>query len=322
MKYYYAPLEGITGYRYRNLYARHFGRIDKYFTPFLSPSLETSIHPKERRDILPENNQGLPVVPQILANRAEVFLPTARALHEMGYQEVNLNLGCPSRTVVSKGKGSGFLAKPEALDAFLDAVFSKADLKISVKTRIGKDSAEEFPALMEIFNKYPIHELIIHPRAQKDYYKNTPDWNCFGEALRISKNPVCYNGDLFTAKDYEHFTETFPEAEAVMFGRGLLGNPALVREIRGEGALEKTEFRAFHDELLATYRSAFEEDKNALFKMKEFWCYAIHVFSDNRKYAKKIRKAERLDAYLDAVNALFAEQEIVKAVLKGKKNSQ
>ncbi|MDY3917502.1 MAG: tRNA-dihydrouridine synthase family protein [Candidatus Limivivens sp.] len=311
MKFYFAPLEGITGYVYRNLYQECFGRIDKYFTPFIAPSPDVCFHPKELRDILPENNRDIPLVPQILTNRADVFAATARELKKMGYQEVNLNLGCPSRTVVSKGKGSGFLANPKELDAFFDQVFSGLDMKISVKTRIGKDSPGEFPALMEIYNRYPIHELIIHPRSQKDYYKNTPDRECFREAVRISKNPVCYNGDIFTAGDYRELLEDFPELEAVMMGRGLFGNPALVREIRGEGGLKKEELRNFHDRLLAEYQRVFQGDQNALFKMKEYWCYGIHVFSDNRKYAKKIRKAERMPAYLEAVEALFSEQELV-----------
>lgn len=312
MKFYFAPLEGIGGYLYRNTYHQCFGGMDKYFAPFIAPGTEVRFHKRERRDILPENNQGVPVVPQILTNHAEVFLATAKELFSYGYEEVNLNLGCPSRTVVSKGKGSGFLAEPEKLDAFLEKIFDGTNMKISVKTRIGKNNREEFPALMEIFNRYPLHELIIHPRLQTDYYKNSPDWESYHYAVSVSRNPLCYNGDLFTARDYQRFCETFPQTECVMLGRGILVNPALVAEIRGEALPDKKKYREFHDLLLENYRRAYSGDAHVLCKMKEYWCYMIQIFSENHRYAKKIRKAERMTAYLAAVEGLFAEQEIIK----------
>ena len=235
MKLYFAPLEGITGYLYRNAHYDHFSGVDKYFTPFLSPNQNRALNPKEIRDVLPENNKEIPLVPQILTNRGEFFLRAARELEERyGYEEVNLNLGCPSRTVTAKGKGAGFLAEREALDCFFQEVFEKIRIRVSVKTRIGMDEPEEFRHLMKIFNKYPLHELIIHPRVQKDYYDNLPDWKAFGEAMRMSRNPVCYNGDIFTVEDFRRFRREFPEADKVMLGRGLLRNPLLAEEIRKE----------------------------------------------------------------------------------------
>ncbi len=183
MKYYLAPMEGITGYIYRNSYEKFFNNIDKYFTPFIVPNKSTSLKTKELRDILPENNKGMNIVPQLLTNDSEAFIITARKLQQLGYNEINLNLGCPAGTVVSKNRGSGFLAKREELDIFLDEIFKIDDMKISIKTRIGKDSPEEFYELIKIYNKYPMEELIIHPRTQKDFYGNKPDLDVFKDAL-------------------------------------------------------------------------------------------------------------------------------------------
>ena len=235
MEIYFAPMEGITGYIYRNAFHDYFTGVDKYFTPFLSPNQNRALNPKEIRDVLPENNQGMHVVPQILTNRADYFLRAAEELKEKyGYREVNLNLGCPSRTVVSKGKGAGFLAKPEELDSFFREVFHNIKGKMSVKARIGVDDSKQFRHLMDIFNQYPLCELIIHPRIQKDYYGNSPDWEVFGEAVHVSSIPLCYNGDIFTLEDYRRMKAAFPEVNRIMLGRGLLMNPMLAETIKKE----------------------------------------------------------------------------------------
>jgi tRNA-dihydrouridine synthase len=311
MKYYLAPMEGITGYIYRNCYKKIFNNIDKYFTPFIVPNTSRSLKTKELRDILPENNKEINVVPQILTNDTEGFIITSRKLQELGYNEVNLNLGCPSGTVVSKNRGSGFLAKREELDMFLDEIFKTDHIKISVKTRIGKDNPEEFYELIKIFNKYPIEELIIHPRTQKDFYGNKPDLKVFKDALSLSTNPACYNGDIFTAGDYIKLTEAFPELKAVMLGRGIIANPGLIDSIKNNTNIDKKVLKDFHDEILNAYIELYNDDRNAMKKMKEIWGYMIYIFSDNKKYAKKIKKAQKLSDYNDAVLSLFAEQEII-----------
>ncbi|NLL75638.1 MAG: tRNA-dihydrouridine synthase family protein [Clostridiales bacterium] len=312
MKFYFAPLEGIAGYIYRNAYHTFFPYIDKYFTPFLSPNQNRALNPKEIRDVLPEHNRGMHVVPQILTNNAERFIRAARELKEKyGYEEVNLNLGCPSATVVTKGKGAGFLAKPEELNAFLEEVFEEVDSKISIKTRIGKDAPEELYKLIEVFNKYPLHELIIHPRVQADYYNNKPNKEMFAYAVRSSKNPLCYNGDIVTKQDYERFCEEFPGIGCVMLGRGLLRTPALIGRIKENKEMDKETLKAFHDRLYADYKESFSGDVNLLFKMKELWFYMIHMFPDNEKYAKKIKKASRLRDYEEIIDHLFREREII-----------
>lgn len=311
MKYYLAPMEGITGYIYRNTYEKFFHDIDKYFTPFIVPNKSKSFKTKELRDLLPENNEGLNIIPQILTNDSEGFIYISKKLQYLGYNEVNLNLGCPAGTVVSKNRGSGFLAKREELHKFLDEIFKLEDMKISIKTRIGKDSPEEFYELIKIYNEYPMEELIIHPRTQKDFYGNKPNLEVFKDTLDLSTNKICYNGDIFTVQDYEKIIKDFPTIETVMLGRGIIANPGLMGEIKNNTIIDKKVFKAFHDEILNQYIELFNEERNALFRMKELWGYMIYMFSDNKKYAKKIKKAQNLSDYKSAVSSLFAEQKIV-----------
>ena len=311
MIFYFAPLEGVTGYIYRNAHNAFFDTIDKYFAPFVVANQGDRFKAREINDILPENNQGLILIPQILTNNAKDFIHTSKKINQLGYDEINLNLGCPSGTVVSKNRGSGFLSKREELDLFLEEIFSQSITKISVKTRIGKDQPEEFYELIGIFNKFPIEELIIHPRIQKDYYKNKPNMKIFKEALILSKNPICYNGDIFTVKDYKEFTAAFPSVGTLMLGRGLITNPGLVSDISNRIKLDKEILKAFHDKIYEDYKRTLFGDRNVLFKMKEVWFYMIQMFSDNAKYAKKIRKSESLYIYDEVVSSLFREQDIL-----------
>lgn len=306
MRYYLAPLEGITTYIYRNAYDGCFAPMDKYFSPFLVPHTKKGFSARELREILPEHNEGLYLVPQILSNDAEGFLQTVKKLEGLGYREVNLNLGCPSKTVVSKYRGAGFLAKPEELERFLDRIYSEAGAEISIKTRIGKFLPEEFEGLLKIYNKYPVKELIIHPRVQQDFYKNTPRLEIFEEAVRESKNPLCYNGDIFRREDYKKIYESFPTVPAVMLGRGIIGNPGLLEEITGKGAPNDRRLRRFHDRVLEGYMSLRLGDKNVLFKMKEIWSYMGCLFPDGERQLKKIKKAERICDYKAAVEELFS----------------
>ncbi|WP_099192515.1 tRNA dihydrouridine synthase [Tepidibacter mesophilus] len=311
MKYYLAPMEGITGYIYRNSYEKIFDNIDKYFTPFIATNESKSLKTKELRDVLPENNEGMNIVPQIITNDSKGFINLCAKLQQLGYNEVNLNLGCPVGTVVSKNRGSGFLAKREELNIFLDEIFKMDDMKISIKTRIGKNSPEEFYELIKIYNKYPIEELIIHPRTQKDFYGNKPNLEVFKDALSLSTNPVCYNGDIFTVDDHNKLIKAFPKVKTVMLGRGILANPGLINEIKNNIFIDKEVLKDFHDEILNKYIELFNEDRNAIFKMKELWGYMIYIFSNNKKYAEKIKKSQKLIDYKKAVASLFMEQEII-----------
>lgn len=312
MKFYFAPMEGVTGYIYRNIHHSYFPNVDKYFTPFIVANQSVSFKTRELQDIKPEHNQGMNVVPQILTNNAHDFIQTSKKIKEFGYDEINLNLGCPSGTVVAKGKGSGFLARKEELNRFLEEVFNANVTKISIKTRIGLDNPDEFQDLMLIFNQYPLEELIIHPRIQKDFYKNTPNLTVFSEGLSTSKHEVCYNGDIFTVNDYKNFIVKYPQVNAIMLGRGIIANPALIQEITSGVGLDKRVLKEFHERLVIEYKRILSGDRDVLFKMKEVWHYWAYMFTDDEKYRKKIRKAERFSVYERAVENLFFEQEIKK----------
>lgn len=308
MKFYLAPMEGITGYIYRNVFHDCFGEsIDRYYTPFIATAREGTIKNRSLKDIFPENNKGISLVPQILGNNAEDFISLSKHIKEMGYREINLNLGCPYGTVVSKGKGAGFLAKKEELKLFLAKIYDAGITEISIKTRIGKDSPEEFEELLEIYEKFPVKELIIHPRIQLDFYQNKPNMAVFEQTLAKSKIPLCYNGDIFTKEDFRHFHEKYPEVERVMLGRGLLMNPALVREITKGQPLEKEELKDFHDRLYREYSAVMSGERNTLFKMKELWNYMQYLFEGAEKPLKKIRKAQSASDYEAAVRELFMQ---------------
>lgn len=319
MKFYLAPLEGITGYIYRNAIYDFYGEgVDKYFTPFLTPHTKCSFNAKELNDITPEHNQGMYAVPQVLTNSAEDFLRIERDLGELGYKEININLGCPSGTVASKGRGAGFLAETQKLDHFLEDIFAGTNAKISLKTRIGIDDPEDFYELLDIYNKYPLEELIIHPRVLKEYYKGIPHWEIFDYAVKNSKNPLCYNGDIFSVADYRRLQDEVlkqdgaDKVKAIMLGRGVLQNPALIEKLNryeqngiNEQNFDKGRFKAFHDRLRAEYMTQMSGDINVLYKMKELWFYMIILFPNQDKVLKKIKKAKKLVEYDAAIRELL-----------------
>ena len=304
------PLEGITGWIYRSAVYKCFGGFDKYFVPFIRPNQMGHLSAREKKDILPAHNAGMWTVPQILTNQAEDFLRTAVKLKEYGYEEVNLNLGCPSKTVVTKRRGAGFLAEPERLEAFLDEIFAKSPIKISVKTRLGMEEPEEFARLLDIYNQFPMEELIIHPRVQKDFYKNTPRLEMFELALAKSKNMLCYNGDINSVSDADRLEERFPRVDCIMMGRGILADPALGRQLKGGGRAHKEELRQFHDMIYSGYCEEMSGDRTILYKMKELWFYLADIFADSKKYAKKIKKAEKCAVYEKIIEEMFRECEL------------
>lgn len=319
MKFYLAPMEGLTGFVFRNAYQKHFGDIDTYFTPFIN---NKKMNYKEIKDILPEHNKGMHVVPQILTNRAEDFLAIAKELGNYGYESVNLNLGCPSGTVVTKHRGAGFLAVPEELDHFLEEIFADCPLRISVKTRIGINDAGEWERILSIYEKYPMEELIIHPRVQKDFYNNTPDMDAFLYAVENSRHTLCYNGDICSVDDYKAWIQkmegkdrehgsgsTAQHTEHMMLGRGILKNPGLVGELMGHAPITKDQFHAFHDDVLKGYLDVMSGERNTLFRMKELWFYFAKYFTEPEKYVKQIKKTQRVAEYRVIVDNLFREKE-------------
>ncbi len=304
MKLIYAPLEGITNYVYRNTAKEMFGCCDEYYAPFITPSEDDKVNKKGLRDIVPENNPDIIIKPQVLTQNSDAFLRFSEKIKAVGYDEVNLNFGCPSQTVVKKGKGSGFLKDPEKVDAFLDDIFKTHPMKISVKTRTGFFEHEEMEHLMDIYNKYPLELLIIHPRTRSEFYGGVPNMDTFEKAFKKSKNPVCYNGNIECADDYERIVGLFPTLEYVMIGRGAVKNPALFREIRGGEGLKASELKKFTERLCENYPQELRSENFTLNKLKEVWMYMIQNYPEEKKIFKALRKAAKISDFMNAVLSL------------------
>lgn len=311
MNFYFAPMEGVTGYCFRTAYNAAFPGLDRFYTPFLSANDTFQFTHREERDVAPEHNLGMRVVPQIITNNAEMFVWAIREMAKLGYTEVNLNAGCPSGTVVAKGKGAGLLRDPDRLDEFLDQTFELLEkegisTKISVKTRIGGWEPDEAGELIRVYNRYPLKDLIVHPRVQKQIYRGEVHLDVFRQFVEESKHHLVYNGDIVTVADYERITRMFPSIDSIMIGRGLLTNPALVRQIRGGDAATLEELKAFHEQLLGNYMTEMQSERNTLFKMKEYWNWLSQSFEGSERYMKEIRKADTLVRYRSAVRNLLA----------------
>lgn len=308
MKLYLAPLEGITTYTYRNTHFEMFGGCDGYFAPFITPTENEKVGTRVIRDILPDKNRGINLVPQILSNKAEAFLSFLPKIKELGYTSINLNFGCPSGTVVKKGRGAGFLKDVEGIDEFLCRIFEKTEIPVSVKTRIGFRHAEEMERLMEVYNKYPISLLIIHPRTRENYYNGVPDMEAFKKAYDASKIPVCYNGNVFSVADFEKIRNNFPKLHSVMLGRGTIANPGIFREIKSGERLKTAELLAFTKALQERYMQVLGSEVYTLHKLKEIWMYMMWNFPDEKKLLKAIKKSSNL-ADLNAATAQLPEWE-------------
>ena len=327
MKLYFAPMEGITGYVFRNAYAACYGGIDTYFTPFLS---NPSLNHIEHGDVLPEHNAGLHVVPQILTNRSNIFVMIANTLKDFGYREVNLNLGCPSGTVVAKKRGAGALREPKELDRLLDEIFDRSPLPVSVKCRIGISSENEWEDILDVLLKYPMTELIIHPRLQKEFYKGEVHMDAFRTAYRrildaaagksAGATPLrlCYNGDIRTMEDAKRLAKEFPALSALMLGRGLLWDPGLIRSLSAyfdednpsreeipEEAYDRETFRHFLDMLYEGYRAEMDREGPALMKLKELWAYMKLYAGLSDSAMRPLWKTKTLAEYRDMVNMLL-----------------
>ena len=304
-----APMEGLTGYVFRKVHAECFGALDRYYTPFLPPPrLGSTFGKRNLKELDPANNQSLDVIPQLLTKNADEFVWASRLLEQMGYNEVNLNLGCPSGTVTAKGKGSGFLRDLDALEAFLTDVCERSVLPVSVKTRIGVEDDAEYDDILAMYCRCPLAELIVHPRVQKDRYQGKPRWEPYGESLERAPFPVAYNGDVFSLEDLDKLTGTFPQTQHVMLGRGLLANPALVRMAAGGAPATAAELRRLHDRLFCEYEK--DMGANVVFRMKEWWFYAKCAFENPLAVHRMVRKARKVDEYLASVERIFSTQQL------------
>ena len=285
MNYYFAPMEGLTDSIYRLQHHRFFGGVDRYYMPFFSPTIHRTLTSKETRELPRADSVPFTVVPQVMTKCAEDFLWAAEVVRDLGYNEINLNIGCPSGTVVAKGKGSGMLRDLEELTKFFDSIFAVSPLPVTVKTRIGLESPEEFPAVLELYNRYPIKELTIHPRVRKQFYEGQVHREWFTYAMQHSAIPLCFNGDIRTLYDVSILQEEYPGLNAVMIGRGLIADPGMLVGGTDIGTLE-----SFLNALMDDYAVEFASCRNALFRMKENWAYLHDRFTGSDKLWKKMRK--------------------------------
>lgn len=309
-KLYLAPLEGVTDSIYRNTFLKFYGGVDKVYTPFISPNSTYKFTTREFKDIDPEKNDLAITVPQIITNNPEHFMWAVNEISALGFKEINFNLGCPSGTVVAKKKGSGLLFYPEELDKLLYTVFEQINGKcdISIKTRLGKHEPEEFYEILDIYNKYPISELTIHPRIQSDFYREPIRPEFFDYALEHSKAPLVFNGEIKTVSDIEEFDKSYDTVNAIMIGRGLIANPELALWYKNNDEkdhYDTAKFKEFHNSLLEQYIDVLSGDKPVLHRMKEFWAYWQVNFPDKEKELKKIRKSNKLFEYKDLITSVL-----------------
>jgi tRNA-dihydrouridine synthase len=307
-----APMRGITTMHYRKAFVQHFQGLDVEMAPFIPTVNAEKINPKLLKDVLPENNSGLPLIPQVIGNNADDFVQMNMALHDLGYDEVNWNLGCPHKPIRKKRRGSGLLPYPDTVDAILDQVCERSPCKISVKVRLGVSDKSELMKLIPVLNKYPLSEVIIHPRTAEQMYDGVVDLDAFEAAYTNITRPVCYNGDINDLAFYQSVQNRFPSIDRFMLGRGLLANPFLCEVIKSgnpktENAIER--IAAFHHEVVSSYETVLHGDHPVLGKMKEFWTYQATHLSNGRKMFKKLKKAQRLSTYKDIVAEFLSEAE-------------
>ena len=301
MRYYFAPLEGLTDSVFRRLHHTYFPGVDRYYMPFISPTQHRTLTNREARELPPADSVPFVAVPQVLTKVAEDFVWAAEQCARRGYEEVNLNLGCPSGTVVAKGKGSGMLADPDHLDRFLDEVFSKTSVPVSVKSRLGVTDPQEFYKLLEVYNRYPIVELTLHPRVRKAFYSGSVDMEMFTYCAENSKTPLCYNGDVCNLEDIDRIRSRFPQVGSVMIGRGLIGDPGMLTP----GGTRVEGLEALLNALLEEYLVLFGGSRNAMFRLKEHWSMLIHRFEGSERLGKRLRKTTDLEEYKAITREIF-----------------
>jgi tRNA-dihydrouridine synthase len=303
-------MRGITTMHYRKAFVRHFSGLDAEMAPFISTVTAEKINPKLLRDVLPENNSGLPLIPQLIGNNAADFVNMTEALHELGYEEVNWNLGCPHKPIRNKQRGSGLIPHPDRVDALLETICTESPCKISVKVRLGVSDKSELMNLIPVLNRYPLSEVIVHPRTAEQMYDGKADLGAFALAFQELTRPVCYNGDINDLAFFQTVEKCFQGLEKFMLGHGLLANPFLCEVIKSgnpvtENAIER--LTGFHDEVIENYRTVIDGDVPMLGKMKEFWAYPAQHLSNGRTFFKKVKKCQRFSTYLKIVDEFLAE---------------
>ncbi len=305
----FAPLQGYTEAFYRSAHAQIFGGIASYYSPFVRVE-HGEIRRKDIREIEPENNDGVNLIPQLIAPNMEKMEKIITLFAEKGYKQINFNMGCPYSFLTKRHNGSGILPYPDEVRQLLTtAIEEHPDLSFSVKLRLGWEQAEECLALLPILNELPLTHLILHPRLGQQQYKGEVNLQGFEAFYNECRHPLIYNGDLCTVEEIHAITERFPHLAGVMIGRGLLANPALAAEYYQGHPFSTDEIReklrAFHTEFFSRYNNHIEGgEKQLLMKIKSFWEYLLP--DGDRKAKKAIHKVNKLDTYQMAVNSLIS----------------
>ena len=310
LKLYLAPLRGLTDYIYRNTFNRHFNGFDAAVTPFIPTSKTTRATPLHLKDVLPENNASMPIEPQILCNNPADFIPLAKQLYDLGYPTVNWNLGCPFPMVAKKQRGSGLLPYPDRIEDFLAKTVPAIPNRLTIKTRLGRRDSEDIIQLMPIFNRYPLQEIIVHPRTGKQMYDGEPDLDAFEKCIEMTHHRIVYNGDITDLKSFQNLSARFNTIKTWMIGRGAIVNPflpAILKSGKDDFTDRVETFRSFYQELFDEYQKVFSGPGHLLERMKGFWTYFSQAFKDSRKIRKKIHRTLKLPRYLEIVERFFEE---------------
>ncbi len=306
IQFLFAPMEGITFAMFRSIHHEMFPGAAEYYTPFIAPDSRGSFRPKYLKELI--KDCGVPTIPQLLVNNADAFNTTALKLHELGFPEINLNIGCPSGTVFAKHKGAGMLLDLISLDNTLCCIYEQAEQQgyhVSIKTRMGVHSTAEFPKILEVFNRYPVSKLIVHARCRNAFYDGETDLSGFMDAMRFCRCPIVYNGNIFTAQNLNTLLNQAPELRSVMLGRGAVTNPAIFREFHGGEPLKINELQEFHDRLTEGWLSSGLDPNATVERMKTLWAYWETHFPESKKEFKLIWKARTPEAYRSAVSFVF-----------------
>lgn len=303
-----APIRGITDCHFRTLFHKYFPGFDSAVAPFINPQRHANFRPQQLKDVLPESNQKMEVIPQLLHTDAEDFLFLASRLADLGYTEVNWNLGCPAPMVTRKKRGSGLLPYPEKIISFLDTVLPRLPVKLSIKTRLGLNQKDELPTLLPNLNQYPLTEIIIHGRLGSQLYRGTSDRDAFAECIKHSNHKIVYNGDITDVEDFENLAARFPEINKWMIGRGALTDPFFPGTIKGITQTDKLQqLQNFHDDLYNSCREVLSGQSHVLGRLKQIWMYLSAVFPPEQKAWKKIKKCRTEEKYQRVIADLFEE---------------
>lgn len=304
---YLAPLQGFTDYVYRKAYAQVFRGIDEFLIPYVTEKAG-DIPAKYMKEVFPENNCDVKVVPQVLAANEDEFLFLVRKLYALGYRSFNLNMGCPYPMVIKRGRGAALLSDPERLERMFEAYFGEFSCPLSVKIRVGLNQPEEFLLLPEVLNRFPMEYVALHPRTAKQLYSGALHLGHVNEFRTKLNAALVLNGDIFTQSDFEERQNRFPDIHRWMLGRGVLMNPFLPDELTGyspDRVQRMERLSRFHHLVYEGYLEAMDNEGNALNKLKQFWSYFCYAFPESRKVWKKIKKVKSMPVYLQIVNTVL-----------------